>query len=698
MSQDPRPEPVVFQVDSRRVEPSLNRISTTQGSETLEPKVMEVLVCLIQRAGQVVPRQDLIGEVWGDVYTSPDVVPRAISILRKAFEDDAADPRVIETVRKRGYRLIAEVVPLGESDRLEGTSVAPRTLRSGPSTPLILLLGTLAVLLIVLVALSSLERGDTRGGIPSIRPLSTFPGAESNPDVTPDGQQYAFVWGGPRGDNQDIYVGLVDSGTPYRLTHDPAPDVHPVWSPHADRVAFLRKFEKSEALLLVDVYGKQERKLLDLDFCGGFDWSPDGKTLAISERDSRAGRFRLSLVSVDGLERKSAGIEGIEGGSVFDPIFSPDGSELAFKYLAGGSPEIWVAPVSGGVPRRFRESSRSLAWGSEGRNLLFTSDRTGSMSLWSLPLSGGPVHPLDLDGEISELSVAQRSDLAVYIQRTRDLNIWRSRIDSSRGQVGESTRILASTRWEIHPRFSPQGNLVAFASNRSGSFELWVRDERSNSPMKLTDLKASFLGSPSWSPDGRTIAFQVRIGKSADIYLIEIGEVTPRRLTSEPSDELSPSWSRDGRGIYFASNRAGEWNIYKVPVSGGDPIQVTQQGGYGGVESLEGDALFYSKRGELWKKSFATGQETSLLSVPSGNWELVPGGIVFEEVGPKQRTSIVLFRFRDGQTVELLQPAHEIPEGGHALSVSPDGTWLLYGQIDHSEADLMLVSPLHALE
>ena len=78
----------------------------------LEPKVMQVLECLAATPGEVVSRDDLVARVWPDVFVTDDVLHRAIRELRRAFGDDTAKPAYVETIRKRGYRLIAPVRPI----------------------------------------------------------------------------------------------------------------------------------------------------------------------------------------------------------------------------------------------------------------------------------------------------------------------------------------------------------------------------------------------------------------------------------------------------------------------------------------------------------------------------------------------------------------------------------------------------------
>ena len=91
------------------VEPSLNSVSGPAGTLRLEPKVMQVLVCLAAQAGQVVPKERLMRTVWPDTFVGDDVLTRAISELRRVFGDDVRNPRFIQTIPKSGYRLMAPV-------------------------------------------------------------------------------------------------------------------------------------------------------------------------------------------------------------------------------------------------------------------------------------------------------------------------------------------------------------------------------------------------------------------------------------------------------------------------------------------------------------------------------------------------------------------------------------------------------------
>ena len=100
-----------FRLGPWLVEPSLNSVSNNGTSLRLEPKVMEVLVCLSHHPGEPVSKEQLLQTVWPGTFVSDDVLTRSISELRRVFEDDPKESRFIQTIPKRGYRLVAPVEP-----------------------------------------------------------------------------------------------------------------------------------------------------------------------------------------------------------------------------------------------------------------------------------------------------------------------------------------------------------------------------------------------------------------------------------------------------------------------------------------------------------------------------------------------------------------------------------------------------------
>jgi TolB-like protein/DNA-binding winged helix-turn-helix (wHTH) protein/Tfp pilus assembly protein PilF len=102
------------------VEPSLNTVSRQGNSIHLEPKVMEVLVCLAHHSGELLPKDQLLNAVWPETFVTDDVLIHSISELRRVFEDDRRDAKIIQTVHRRGYRLL---VPVTAANGLETQSL-----------------------------------------------------------------------------------------------------------------------------------------------------------------------------------------------------------------------------------------------------------------------------------------------------------------------------------------------------------------------------------------------------------------------------------------------------------------------------------------------------------------------------------------------------------------------------------------------
>jgi DNA-binding winged helix-turn-helix (wHTH) protein len=100
---------LVFHVGDWIVQPHVNRLSSNGRTVALEPKVMEVLVRLALHAGEVMSQDQLIKSVWPDTFVTRDSLKRCVFVLRKTLGDDAAHPHIIETLRKRGYRMVAPV-------------------------------------------------------------------------------------------------------------------------------------------------------------------------------------------------------------------------------------------------------------------------------------------------------------------------------------------------------------------------------------------------------------------------------------------------------------------------------------------------------------------------------------------------------------------------------------------------------------
>ncbi len=599
------------------------------------------------------------------------------------------------------------------------------------------LLGTVTVVLVLLAAIAVWRWGLYSPRVLSdplrVTPITSDAGTETFATFSPDGSQVAFVWDGPNQDNSDVYVRLVEGGQPLRLTNSPAPETGPVWSPDGRSIAFVRHERRRSAVYLVPPIGGVERKVADVRLRGQdranrhLGWSPSGKTLAIAQqagpqpstpdgRDApgerkgavREGESRgagiIGLYSVDSGQMRRIFVGTTPGEArqrLHSPTFSPDGESIAFVRTAGLLAEdIYVTAVDGnGTFRRVTDDEsriQGLAWAEDGF-LIFSSDRGGAGRLWKTRPgpAGGPILPLLGAGENAQLpSVARQGRLLAYTRAERDLNIWQR--DVGHGpEMMEPRAVVASTRMDHSPQFSPDGERIAFVSDRTGSSELWVSDSDGSNALKLTSYGSAIVTAPTWSPDGREVAFQVIEGSRSEIDVVAADGASPRRLTTDGGGGSMPFWSRDGEWIYMNQRGIG---LCKIPARGGgsphELVPVAQEGSFA-QESRDGKLLYFSKRGfggGLWSVPVDGGTPEALprevMPAGRGRWAVTDRGIFFVD----RERNLKLYHVDTGEleTVVALEP-ESIDFSGTGFSVSPDGMYFLYVRVDRSEADLMLV-------
>lgn len=160
---------------------------------------------------------------------------------------------------------------------------------------------------------------------------------------------------------------------------------------------------------------------------------------------------------------------------------------------------------------------------------------------------------------------------------------------------------------------------------------------------------------------------------------------------------MRPSWSRDGRWIYFGSNRSGASQIWKEPAQGGTGVQVTKtKGREEAFESLDGGFFYYAKTDALviWKVPVAGGEETRVLDRGRERvWALTGRGICFFDVIASTIPALKFYSFATGKVTLLRELSKDTRVDGinTALTVSSDGRWILYTQVDQSGSNLMLV-------
>jgi Tol biopolymer transport system component len=300
-----------------------------------------------------------------------------------------------------------------------------------------------------------------------------------------------------------------------------------------------------------------------------------------------------------------------------------------------------------------------------------------------MDVSGSRLQRLSVGEHGFSPSVSWRANRLVYGQSIEDSNVWR--IDLQH-RSEPATPLLASTRADLNPSYSPDGRRIAFGSGRSGNLEVWISDADGSNAFQLVHMGRS--GSPRWSPDGQRIAFDSNVTGNWQIYTVSARGGQPERLTHSPASDYRPSWSDDGKWIYFGSNRSGSVQVMKMPAGGGPAQQVTRDGGHTAFESADGKTIYYTKDdavvSSLRKAPADGGEEIEVApSVNFGQFAVAASGAYFVSW---PRLQYLDFSTGKTKTILTLQKQTEL-----GVSVSPDGRWLLYSQIDQGGSDLMLV-------
>jgi len=275
-----------------------------------------------------------------------------------------------------------------------------------------------------------------------------------------------------------------------------------------------------------------------------------------------------------------------------DPAPSPDGKWLAFQSNRGGPSQIWVIPTAGGAPRRLTAepdsstwNGKTLAtrvmtptWAPDSKSILFVSTRSGVYNIYSLPLEGGKPTPL------SKAAGSQR--FPAYSPDGTKICFPSSRLDpnalfgfslfvmSAKGEIAgpPARRLTFSQGSPGHPIWSPDGKWIAYVSKDFDStrtvdighgmkakqsamfaqYHVFRIAAAGGKEVRLTgSLNANGEDTwPSWSPDGKWIAFGRNINSSQDLYVLNVPSKQVYQIT-KMGNCMKPTWSADGKTLYF---------------------------------------------------------------------------------------------------------------------------------------------------
>jgi eukaryotic-like serine/threonine-protein kinase len=471
------------------------------------------------------------------------------------------------------------------SSRSSSGSGSLRPITPRKSWPVI----TVAVLLLAAIAAFAtllFRRQGPEGSQPvraTFAQLTDFGGLESQPALSPDGQNLVYVARASPSSGSDIYLIRVGGRNPVNLTREgSASDRQPAFSPDGQSIAF-RSERAGGGIFVMGATGESVRRVSD--FGHNPSWSPDGRRIVVSTEGGnnptgRGTTAALWVVEVQNGERKK-----IYDGDAVMPRWSPNGHRIAFwglPMLDSGQRDILTIPAEGGEAVPVTSDPQldwSPAWAPDGKFLYFASDRGGSMNLWRAPInevSGevtGPLQPLTTPSAWSgELTIAQKGGQIAYSAFNAELNVHRIAFDPSSMKVeGTDVPITSGSTQFFEPDVSPDGSLLVMR-NLQGQEDLYIVKSDGTDLRKITDDAPKDRGA-KWSPDGKRIVFYSDRNGRYELWSIDAQGSNLQQMTRTTGETFwYPLWSPDGQRL-VASNPG---NTYVFDVGGALPAGVAE--------------------------------------------------------------------------------------------------------------------------
>jgi TolB protein len=246
-------------------------------------------------------------------------------------------------------------------------------------------------------------------------------------------------------------------------------------------------------------------------------------------------------------------------------------------YVAGDS--IKVMDYDGFNQRGFASDGpivRFPQFSPDGRYLAYVSFKTGVPNIVVRSAEGGLLGGTSFNSTTTSPTISPSGQLAFSsaIGGDGSMEIYVSNLD------GSNARRLTRTPKGINisPRWNPKtGREIAFISNRAGTPQVYVMDSSGANQRPLI-ARGGQADSPSWSPDGRYVAFTWGGAGSFQVFVADVASGQLIQLTSQGRNE-SPTWAPDSRHIAFQSNRSGRWEVWQAHIDGSGARQLTRSGG-----------------------------------------------------------------------------------------------------------------------
>ncbi len=595
---------------------------------------------------------------------------------------------------------------------LAARRVSPEPLLEEPPAPLPPKSTVWTAALLTTLLLSSiggliyLSRNPSQPVILASTPFTSLPGGEFGPTVSPDGTQVAFFWARPQNNQMGIYLKRFDEQEPVPLDTGNGFAFSPAWSPDGKTIAFLRRTKEDGTwLCLVSATGGPSRNLIRLTQRAAFfgssrhvAWGPDGRWL-LAPMEQPNGEQGIYTISLEGDHRLLTNPQ-----PAHSPTIAPDGQSFAYV-REGGSPNGVFEIVQRKLTPQGESPGESLTilqgqgmpagfdWAPGGRELVLCLPAIhpahgDNSRLYRLALQSGAqpeLLPIPKDCSTVTVSRGQKSSTLLFgaSQESRG-SLWQA----SRENLDQSQEFAPSSRLDEYPSFSPDGKSIAFISNRSGQREVWLTGPEGTSPRRITEGVLA-ESRPDWSPDGSRLVFGSAALQPKGLMIVPIAGGSAQQVPLEGQVGQSPVWSRDGRHIYYSSGS----QLWSCRADGSDRKMLRNDGWQLPVgESLDGRDLYVVrlvKQVELALVSLTGGPNRILATLsdrlPDRDVALSPDGLYFAgaEGGlyhlPYAGKALLIHK------AFLGTKPFDVHRG---LAVSPDGKRILWGLVGRRNVDI----------
>jgi Tol biopolymer transport system component/tRNA A-37 threonylcarbamoyl transferase component Bud32 len=469
--------------------------------------------------------------------------------------------------------------------------------------------------------------------------VTTTEGVEEFPAWSPDGRMLAYATSSSGNATNsrawDIWVVQAGGGAPVNRTADhEGRDLFPSWSPDGSQIAFWSDRDGGGCYVMPALAGAARRvaaaSLVDPN---PPQWSDDGQSLGCVSRTGEAVQLDVfALANGQPVERLA--LPGA-GGRMF-VTRSRDGGRVALVAASSGLgadlTALWTLDTATGRSRQLTDGQSKVwspQWTADGRTLFYVAPQGATLDLWQqrLDAGGGPDGPpVPLTTAIGMRNAALSPDgrHLAYSQGRKVANIWRVPLFGDRAATWRDAEQVTFDQAFIEAiDLNRAATALVVSSDRAGSVDLWTLPAGGGAMTQLTSDPSAEWG-PSFSPDGKQIAFFAHRTGNREIWTMPANGGAWQQITHDPAPELHPSWSPDSRSLVFFAGRAGASLGVVVPIAGGAERVIN---GRGFRWSPVDQRIAFNRDGRLFVTDLARGSdERPLASTGAGAPRWTPDG------------------------------------------------------------------------